>query len=222
MIRTISKWWRLLDDRRQSFRSVGIAVAVLALAAAPSLRGGEFNPDRSVGDVVPGWNSLPGTDGSQHSWEELASRDLVVVVFTCNSCPYAVDYEDRINSLAMAYAGDESRVAVVAINANAIPEDSLPAMKKRAESKSFSFPYLFDASQEVPKTFGALRTPEAFLLNAKREILYMGAIDDNTDATKVAETYLDDAIQAALAGREIAVAETPPVGCLIRFKRQRR
>lgn len=222
MIRTISQWLRWPSDRRWRFGSVGLAAALFAWVAAPPLPAGEFNPDRSIGDVVPGWSGLPAVDGAEHSWDELADRDFVVVVFTCNSCPYAVDYEDRINELARAHAGHESRVAVVAINANTIPEDSLPAMKKRAESKGFSFPYLFDATQEVPKSFGALRTPEAFLLNEKRQILYMGAIDDNTDATKVTATYLDDAIQAALAGREIAVAETPPVGCLIRFKRQRR
>lgn len=199
--------------------AIGVfAVGWLAAAATA----GEYNPDRSIGDAVPAWSGLPGTDGKEHSWEELADRDFVVVVFTCNSCPYAVDYEDRVNALAMTYVAPESRVAVVAINANTIPEDSLAAMKKRAQAKGFVFPYLFDASQEVPKSFGALRTPEAFLLNAKREILYMGAVDDNTDAAAVEETYLEDAVEAALNGEEIAITETPPVGCMIRFKRSRR
>jgi len=202
---------------------VRLVVACSLLAAvANAAPAGTYNPDRSIGDTVPAWEALPGADGQKYSWEDVADRDFVVVVFTCNSCPYAVDYEERINALAKQYAGPEGRVAVVAINANLIPEDSLAAMTKRAESRGFVFPYLFDESQGVPKTFGALRTPEAFLLNNQRQILYMGAIDDNTDAAKVETTYLEDAINAALAGTEIAVTETPPVGCLIRIKRRRR
>ena len=205
------RWW------------VAIIMAVLGVSScATGATAGEYNPDRSIGDVVPAWSGLEGTDGNEHGWDEVADRDFVVVVFTCNSCPYAVDYEERVNDFAKQYAGADSRVGVVAINANTIPEDSLPAMKKRAESRGFVFPYLHDPSQEVPKSFGALRTPEAYLLNAQREILYMGAIDDNTDVGKVTQTYLADALQAALAGEEIAVTETPPVGCLIRFKRTRR
>ena len=100
--------------------AIGVfAVGWLAAAATA----GEYNPDRSIGDAVSAWSGLPGTDGKEHSWEELADRDFVVVVFICNSCPYAVDYEDRVNALAMRYGGAESRVAVVAINANTIPED---------------------------------------------------------------------------------------------------
>ena len=222
MIRLFSMLLPSGGSRRRVTMACGFAFALVALGAVRESGAGEFNPDRSIGDAVPAWSGLPGVDGTEHSWEELATRDFVVVVFTCNSCPYAGDYEDRLNALAKTYAADDSRAAVVAINANTIPEDSLAAMKKRAEGKGFVFPYLFDASQEVPKSFGALRTPEAYLLNAKREILYMGAIDDNTDPTKVENHYLADALEAALAGREIVVAETPPVGCLIRFKRQRR
>ncbi len=203
-----------------SVRTVCACLAVTGLAAMGTA--GTFNPDRSIGDTVPAWDELPGVDGSTHAWEEVADRDFVVVVFTCNSCPYAVDYEERINELAKRHAGPASRVAVVAINANLIPEDSLSAMKKRAESRGFVFPYLFDESQEVPKSFGALRTPEVFLLDKARQILYMGAIDDNTDADQVEVRYLEDAINAALAETEIAITETPPVGCLIRFKRRRR
>jgi peroxiredoxin len=203
-----------------SVRTVCAYLAMAGLAAMATA--GTFNPDRSIGDTVPAWDALPGVDGNTHAWEEVAGRDFVVVVFTCNSCPYAVDYEERINELAKRHAGPASRVAVVAINANLIPEDSLSAMKKRAESRGFVFPYLFDESQEVPKSFGALRTPEVFLLDKARQILYMGAIDDNTDADQVEVRYLEDAINAALAETEIAVTETPPVGCLIRFKRRRR
>ena len=174
-----------------------------------------------IGAEAPDFD-LPGVDGKTYRLADFADAKILVVVFTCNSCPYAVDYEERINELAKTYAGPQGRVGVVAINANLVPEDSPEAMRQRAESRGFVFPYLFDASQEVPKSFGALRTPEVYLLNSQRQILYMGAIDDNTDAGKVSATYLEDAIEAALAGKEIAVSETPPVGCLIRIKRRRR
>ncbi len=204
---------------------VGVVRTVFACLVMAGLgamaTAGTYNPDRSIGDTVPAWEALPGADGKTHAWEEVADREFVVVVFTCNSCPYAVDYEERINDLAMRHAGPDRRGALGAIHANLIPEDSLAAMKKRAEIRGFVFPYLFDQSQEVPISFGALRTPEVFLLNRQRQILYMGAIDDNTDATKVESHYLDDAINAALSGTEIAITETPPVGCLIRMKRRR-
>lgn len=198
---------------------------VLAAALAGAAAAGTYNPDRSIGDVVPAWHDLPGTDGGRHSWQDVAGSDLVVVVFTCNSCPYAVDYEDRINALVdrhrPAAVGEPPRVAVVAINANPITADALPAMQARAAARGFRFPYLHDARQEVARSFGAVRTPEFFLLDRGRRILYMGAMDDAADVAQVQVRYLDDAIAAALAGGDVPVAETPPVGCLIRFPRRR-
>ena len=202
-----------------------LATLLVAAAATTIAAAGTYNPDRSIGDVVPAWQDLPGTDGGRHSWQDVAASELVVVVFTCNSCPCAVDYEDRINALVdrhrPAAAGEAPRVAVVAINANPIPADALPAMQARAEARGFRFPYLCDERQEVARSFGAVRTPEFFLLDRERRILYMGAMDDAADAAQVQATYLDDAIAAALAGREVPVAETPPVGCMIRVPRRR-
>lgn len=196
---------------------LGFLPAVMAGVAG----GGTYNPDRAIGDVVPPWTDLPGTDGRRHSWAELADRDFVVVVFTCNSCPYAVDYEDRINALARRLTGPDSRGAVVAINANLVPADAPAAMRDRAREKDFRFPYLFDESQEVARSFGAVRTPEFFLLDRERRILYMGAMDDDATAAKATKHHLDEAIAATIAGMPIAVRETPPVGCLIRYARRR-
>jgi peroxiredoxin len=198
-----------------------IQAAVLAAAWMPACVAGTYNPDRSVGDVIPAWEGLTGTDGQTHSWQDVADRDAVVVVFTCNTCPYAVDYEQRINDLAARFAGTQSRVAVVAINANLIPEDALPAMKTRATARNFQFPYLFDESQAVARSFGAVRTPEFFILDKERRIVYMGAMDDNTTAAEVKHRYVDDAVAAVLEGKAVTVKETPPVGCLIRFDRRR-
>lgn len=194
---------------------------ILTTAAFDVAAAGTYNPDRSIGDVVPAWENLPGADGKEHSWKDVADRDAVVVVFTCNSCPYAVDYEARINALAGRFTGDSSRVAVVAINSNRIPEDALPAMKKRAAARDFRFAYLWDESQAVAMSFGAVRTPEFFVIDRERRIVYMGAFDDDTTAGAVKSRYVDDALAALLAGKAIAVTETPPVGCLIRFDRRR-
>lgn len=183
---------------------------------------GTYNPDRGIGDVVPAWSDLVGTDDRRHSWADLADRDAVVVVFTCTSCPYAIDYEDRLNDLADRHAGLESRVAVVAINPNRIAADALPAMKARAAVKRFRFPYLFDESQAVARSFGAVRTPEWFVLDRQRRIVYMGALDDSSDPAKVGRRFVDDAVAAVLAGRPADPAETPPVGCQIRYERRRR
>jgi peroxiredoxin len=205
-------------------RAMRLSTSIMLWAcvlAAVTGQAGTYNPDRSIGDVVEPWEDLPGTDGRRHSWSDLADRDAVVVVFTCNSCPYAVDYEERINDLAERHAGADSRVAVLAINSNRIPEDALPAMKARAEAKHFRFPYLFDESQAVARAFGAVRTPEFFVLDRERRIVYMGAMDDSTTATAVKRRYVDDAVAAVLAGRAVEVGETPPVGCQIRFERRR-
>jgi peroxiredoxin len=198
------------------------ALTLVFFATSLQVLGGQFNPTRSIGDQVTGWTKLPGTDGKDHSLEDLKSFDFVVVVFTCNSCPYAVDYEDRINGLAKRFVDLKQNAVVVAINSNKIETDLMPAMKKRAQDKSFRFDYLFDASQEVAKQFGAVRTPEFFVLNKDRKIVYMGALDDNTKPDLVTKRYIETAIDAAVAGKPIEVAETPPVGCLIRFERRRK
>ncbi|MFM1996829.1 MAG: hypothetical protein RLZZ111_1216 [Planctomycetota bacterium] len=198
-----------------------LCVALLAGLAIPVVAG-TYNPERSIGDVITEWQDLPGTDGKPHGWREWADRDFLVVVFTCNSCPYAVDYEDRIEALARRAAGDGSRFAVVAINPNRIPEDSLQAMQRRAEARKFSFPYLHDESQQVARSFGAVRTPECFILDRDRRIVYMGAIDDNPSAAGVKTRYVDEALAALESGRPVAQPETPPVGCMIRVPRERR
>jgi len=196
-------------------------VLALVLPAAAALAG-TWNPDRDVGDVVPAWEGLRGTDGSDHGWEEFAGRDAVVVVFTCNGCPYAVDHEARIDDLATAYDAAGGRVAVVAINANQSAEDSLDAMTRRAEERGFDFPYLADPDQRVARSFGALRTPEFFVLDPSRRIVYMGSLDDDPEGGKPTRRHVEEAVAALLGGREPEVAETAPVGCLIRSRRRPR
>ena len=198
--------------------AVFISFPLMALCAI----GGEFNPDRNIGDAAPAWLDLLGTDGKKHSLGDLREKDIVVVAFTCNSCPYAIDYQERIKALSEKYSAVDSKVAVVAINVNATPADTLEKMRERAEEEKFNFAYLFDESQQIAKEFGAGRTPEFFVLSRERKIIYMGAFDDNTKPYEVKKHYVEDAIQAGLKGEKVAIAETAPVGCAIRWAKERK
>jgi peroxiredoxin len=182
---------------------------------------GEYNLALNIGDKSPAWFDLPGIDGHKHSLAGMSKYDVVVVVFTCNSCLFAIDYEDRLVAFAKQHAAGK-KVALVGINVNKVPADSLDNMKKRATKKGFTFPYLYDGSQQIAKDYGATYTPEFFVLDKNRKIVYMGAMDDNSEANKVTKRYVDDAVAAALQGKLPAVKETVAVGCTVRYKRQRR
>jgi peroxiredoxin len=203
----------------ESMRCTIVAVTII-LGLAASLPAGEYNKTLSVGDAAPTWKDLPGVDGKTHSLADLKDKEVVVVVFTCNSCPVAEAYEDRILAMAKKFGAD-GKVAVVAINVNNLPEDSLPKMKERAREKSFSFPYLFDKSQKIAREYGATYTPEFFVLNKERKVVYMGAMDDKIKPADVKMTYLDPAIEAALAGKKPAIGETLAHGCRIPYKGER-
>jgi peroxiredoxin len=193
---------------------------VLALSLLTSIaHAGEFNKVLSVGDAAPAWKNLPGVDDQEHSLADLPEDKLVLVVFTCNSCPVAVKYEGRIADFARTHAEE---VAVVAINVNRVAEDSLPEMKERAEQEKFPFVYLYDESQQIAKDFGATGTPEFFLLNKEHKLAYMGGMDDNDDSAMVTKHFLEDAFQAVLQGKSPETAETYAQGCRIRFARERK
>jgi len=196
---------------------------ILIAGFAPISQAGEFNPTLKIGDTAPTWSNLAGTDGQKHSSVDLKDKSVVVVVFTCNSCPTAIDYEERIVAIARKYAAEPtSKVAVVAINSNTIAADKLDKMIDRAKERGFPFPYLYDESQKVAKAFGALYTPEFFVLDRDRKVVYMGALDDKTKADEAKVNYLANAIDAILAGKSPAKVETLARGCRIRFNRVRR
>jgi peroxiredoxin len=198
---------------------------VLALVAmAPTALAGKYNSVLNIGDRAPAWTDLEGVDGKRHSLSDLAGKEVVVVVFTCNSCPVATDYEDRIIGFAKRFAAPKSKVALVAINVNKVPEDRLPKMRERAESKGFIdlFPYLYDDTQQIGRAFGAAFTPEFFVLNAQRQVVYMGGMDDNSRAEGVKTNYLEPAVEAALSGKAPEVTEATAIGCRVRYERQRR
>lgn len=169
-----------------------------------------------IGDPAPVWTNLVGIDDEQHSLDNLSDAEAVAVVFTCNHCPVAVAYEDRLVQLANDYA--DRPFQLVAINVNNLEEDKLPAMKERAAEKGFQFPYLYDPSQEIGRAYGATVTPHVFLLKADRKVVYMGAIDDSQKAEKVVQHYLRDAIDAVLNGTTPATPSTQQFGCSIRYE----
>jgi peroxiredoxin len=193
------------------------AIASL-LVLATSADAGKYNKVLSVGDPAPAWSGLEGVDGKKHSLADLKGKDVVVVIFTCNTCPVAADYEDRIVAFARPYAAPGSKVAVVAVNVNTVKGDQLPEMRKKAEKKKFPFPYLYDPSQEIARKFGANFTPEFFVLDRDRKVAYMGAMDDKSPPGEPKEKYLEAAVAAALAGKKADVGETSAAaGCKIRF-----
>jgi peroxiredoxin len=201
-------------------QSIGYACVILACSVA--VQAGEYNPVLNYGDAAPAWTNLPGVDGKQHSLADLKDKQLVVVVFTCNSCPVAVDYEDRIIAFAKKHAGPNDPIAVVAINVNKIEADSLPKMKERSEEKGFPYPYLFDETQKIARDYGATYTPEFFVLNKERKVVYMGGMDDNSNLAAVTANYLEPAVQSALKNEKPGIIETVARGCTIRYERERR
>ncbi len=193
----------------------------LALLSATPALAGKYNEVLNIGDPAPAWENLEGVDGKRHALKDLAGKDAVVVVFTCNSCPVATDYEDRILAFSKKYAGPSGKVGLVAINVNNVAEDRLPKMRERAEDKGFDFPYLYDDSQKIGRAFGASFTPEFFVLDRDRKVAYMGGMDDSSTPSTVKTNYLEPAVEAALAGRPAETPEAPAIGCRVRYQRER-
>ena len=162
---------------------------------------------------------LKGIDGKTYSLKDFADKKAVVVIFSCNHCPYVQAYESRMVQLQHDY---EARgVTLVAINSNDetnYPEDSFPNMVKRAKDKGFNFQYLRDETQEVAKKYGAICTPHVFAFDQKRVLQYKGRIDDSRYPEQVKVRDLGDALDAILAGNEPPVKETRPFGCSIKWK----
>ena len=162
---------------------------------------------------------LPGVDGRNHTLEEYADAPILAVVWSCNHCPYVIAWEGRMKALQDEY-GDRG-FRLVAINSNDAenyPADSFEAMQERARDEGFTFDYLYDEDQSVARQYGPERTPEVFLFDRNRRLVYHGAIDDNREESEVGERYVRDAIEALLEDRDPPVSETPPVGCSVKWK----
>lgn len=165
--------------------------------------------------------TLPATDERTYNAnEQLRNAKALAIVFTCNHCPYAQAWEDRINAIARDYAPQGVRLLAVSSNdVSRYPADNMPNMAKRALEKGFVFPYLYDESQIVAHAYGAERTPEFFIFDSAGKLRYHGAPDDNyEDEQAVTHHYAREALNAILADKTVATAETPPVGCTIKWK----
>jgi peroxiredoxin len=163
--------------------------------------------------------TLKGVDGKMHSLSDYADKKAVAVIVSCNHCPTVVQYEDRMVAIQKDYAG--KGVQLIAINPNETdghPTDSFDHMVQRAKAKGFNFPYLRDETQEIAKALGAVRTPEVFLFGPDRTLVFHGRIDDNADDPKRVKRHdLRVALDEVLAGKEVSVPDTPPVGCTVKW-----
>ncbi len=176
-----------------------------------------------IGDKVADFK-LKNVDGKMVSMSDFRQAKGFVVIFTCNHCPYAVAYEDRIIALDKKYK--TLGYPVIAINPNdpeAVPADSYDKMKERATEKGFTFPYLFDDGQKVYPVWGATRTPHVFVVQKQSKDLvvkYIGTLDNNwQEPESVTQTYLADAIDALIAGKTPNPETTKAVGCTIKVKK---
>jgi len=191
-----------------------LAIAVSAFALKPAPTG------YKVGDVATDF-SLKNTDGKLVSLKDYKDAKGFIVIFTCNHCPFAKAYEDRIIALDKKYS--TLGYPVIAINPNnpaKQSEDSFEKMKTRAKDKGFTFPYLFDEGQKIYPQYGATKTPHVYLLQKTDKgnvVRYIGAIDDNyEDESAVKEKYVQNAVEALLNNKEIPVKETKAIGCSIK------
>lgn len=196
------------------------AACLMLLISAFTISKIEVSEGYKIGDVAEDF-SLKNIDGKMVSLSDYKDAKGYIVTFTCNTCPYAVAYEDRIIELNNKYASKGYPViAIMPNNIDVKPGDNLDAMKTRAESKGFTFPYLIDAEQTVYPKYGATKTPHMFVLKKTKKgniVKYIGAIDDNyKDASAVTTKYVEEAVDALLSGGEVKEKETKAIGCSIK------
>jgi len=173
-----------------------------------------------IGDVATDFN-LKNIDGNMVSLADYKDAEGYIVIFTCNTCPYAVAYEDRIIELDKKYANKGYPViAIMPNNTEVKPGDNMQAMKARAQAKGFTFPYLMDEGQKIYPQYGATKTPHVYVLERTKRgnvVRYIGAIDDNYQSAEAVTTkYVEEAVDALIDGSEVPTKETRAVGCTIK------
>ena len=199
--------------------SVGLALAI-ALAGAAGARA-EGGAALALGSKAPlASTKMKNVDGEMLSIADVTGKAGTLVVFTCNHCPFAKGWEERIVGLANTYS--KKGIGVILINANdpaKYAEDGFAEMQARAKMRGLQTPYVVDETSAVARAFGATVTPEAFLFDKGGKLVYHGTVDDNhQDAAKVQNRYLKDALESVAAGKAPAQAETKSLGCGIKFR----
>ena len=193
-----------------------LALALVAVPARAQLALGADMPSTAV--------KMKNVNDKELTLASQAGKKGTLVVFTCNACPWAKKWQDRVAEIGNAAAA--AGLGVVAINSNdpsLNAEDGFAEMKKRSKALKMKFPYVVDATSDVARSFGATRTPEAFVFDASGKLVYHGTIDDNAnEPASVKEFYLKDAVNAVAEGKAIETAETKAFGCTIKFRGEKK
>ncbi|MCC5931710.1 MAG: thioredoxin family protein [Cyclobacteriaceae bacterium] len=197
-------------------KSINLLLIAIISFAMLSLTGRSAEPD--VGQKASDFN-LKNVDGKMISLSDFKGAPAYVVIFTCNSCPYAKDWEDRIIDLHAKYAS--RGIPVLAINPNdpsISGDDSFEKMVEISKKQNYTFPYLFDQQQTAARAYGATRTPHAYVLDKNMVIRYIGAIDNNHKNAKAADKkYVEEAVEAILQNKEVKTKSTKAIGCTIKW-----
>ncbi|AQT70196.1 thiol-disulfide oxidoreductase [Anaerohalosphaera lusitana] len=172
-----------------------------------------------LGSKAPDF-SLCATDGNSYSLNDFADAKVLVIFFTCNHCPYVIGSDEVTRQTAEKYMPEG--VKFVAINSNSpntYEEDSYEHMVERMQEKKFPWTYLHDRTQEVAKTYGALRTPHFFVFDQERKLVYCGrGVDNPKDTDKMTDNDLDNALADVTAGRDVRKPLTNPIGCNVKWE----
>jgi thiol-disulfide isomerase/thioredoxin len=199
-------------------RILRYALAAGLLGFLPAISADEATAVK-VGLARPSWSNLPGVDGRAHSLASLADKKTVVIAITCNHCPIALEYFQRLNDFAKSHCPPHGDVALVAISVSNLETDKLDRMKELADREMLCFPYLHDSSQSIGKELGATVTPQFFVLDQDRKLVYRGPWDDQVNRAKVKVRYVEDAVRALQEGKSPPIAEVRSIGCRIQFDR---
>ncbi|TKJ41830.1 thioredoxin family protein [candidate division LCP-89 bacterium B3_LCP] len=173
----------------------------------------------AIGTPCPDFD-LPAVDGNRYKLSDFTDKDVLIVIFTCNHCPYAVAVEDRIIQLRQDLEGYSAQMVGICSNdPNYVPQDSFDNLSKRWEQKGYGFPYLHDLEQTVAKDFGAACTPEFFVYGPDRKLAYHGRLDDNWEnPRKVTRRELKEAVDLLLDGKPVDFKQMPSMGCSIKWR----
>ncbi len=215
---------------KSTYRNIMLITALFVCAV--SLRGQEAYATLEIGQYAPDF-LLPGTDGKDYSLKDFADNKYLVIIFTCNHCPTAQSYEDRIIQLVKDYR--DKGVGFLAVSPNdplalRLDEmgytdlgDELEDMKIRAEYKKFNFPYVYDGeTQEMSRKYGPVATPHVFVFDPDRKLRYVGRIDDSEEGVRSGTKHdTRNAMDALLAGRQVPVEKTKTFGCSVKWSDKR-
>jgi peroxiredoxin len=171
-----------------------------------------------IGDTAPDF-ILPATDGKTYTLADFSDAEVLVLFFTCNHCPYVIGSDEVTRATADAYASKGVRFVGINSNSpNTYPDDDFDHMAKRMQQEKFPWTYLYDATQDVARTYGALRTPHFYVFDKARKLVYTGrAVDAPRDATKITVNNLEQALDDILSGKPVRLPVTNPIGCNVKW-----